>query len=133
MTDIIYYKKICVYIYIYICLKNTGQLDLTRKLTQPTTHLTCNPIDQTRTRPDPPILPCLTMWTKLTKRRVTSQGKRMRSSELKGKKDNSTSIWIHAKFDKRAWNTCETNGSLFMSYVKEGTHKEQENNCYVTK
>ena len=50
----------------------------------------------------------------------------MRSSELKGKKDDSTSIWIHAKFDKRGWNTCETNGSLLMSYVKEGTHKEQE-------
>ena len=50
----------------------------------------------------------------------------MRSSELKGKKDDSTSIWIHAKFDKRGWYTCETNGSLLMSYVKEGTHKEQE-------
>ena len=66
------------------------------------------------------------MWTKLTKRRVTSQGKSVKSSELQGKKDDSTSIWIHANFDKRAWNSCETNGSLLMSYVKEGTHKEQE-------
>lgn len=51
------------------------------------------------------------------------QKEKMRSSGLEGKRGHSTSIYIHSKSNKGAWNTFETIAPMLISCVSEGSHK----------